>query len=83
MGPCNCLRWIGRVSYYAGLLALVCGGLVQVKIARTLFMAMGLSKRNLLEAGVACLLICIASELRAGNSTCKTKETPGVANKPA
>jgi hypothetical protein len=59
------LHLIGRVSYYIGWIALVCGGLVHLNIAKTLFMAVNLSKRNLFEVGAVCFLICIASELRA------------------
>ena len=59
------LQLIGRVTYYVGWIALVCGGLFHLNIARTLFLAMSLTKRNLFEASVVCFLICIASELRA------------------
>ena len=59
------LQLIGRVTYYVGWIALVCGGLVHLNIAATLFWAMRLSQRNLLEVSVTCFLICIASELRA------------------
>ncbi len=59
------LQLIGRVTYYAGWIALVCGGLFHLNIATTLFMAMRLSQRNLLEVSVTFFLICIASELRA------------------
>src|ERR1019366_9502156 len=59
------LQWIGRVTYYVGWIALVCGGLLHLNIARTLFLAVNLSKRNLFEVSVVCFLICIASELRA------------------
>jgi len=59
------LQLVGRVTYYLGWLALLCGGLVHLNIAKGLFLAMTLSQRNLFEASVACFLICIASELRA------------------
>ena len=59
------LQLIGRVTYYVGWIALVCGGLAHLNIARTLFLAVNLSKRSLLEVSVVCFLICIASELRA------------------
>ncbi len=65
------LQLIGRVTYYLGWIALVCGGLVHLNIARTLFAAMQLSQRNLFEVGVVCFLICIASELRARDSASK------------
>ena len=59
------LQLIGRVTYYVGWIALVCGGLVHLDIATKLFLAMRLTQRNLLEVSVACFVICIASELRA------------------
>jgi len=59
------LQLIGRVTYYVGWIALVCGGLVHLNIAAKLFWAMHLPQRNLFEASVMCFLICIASELRA------------------
>ena len=59
------LQWIGRVTYYVGWIALVCGGLLPLNIATKLFLAMSLTKRNLFEVSVVCFLICIASELRA------------------
>jgi len=65
MGHFVRLHLIGRVTYYAGWIALACGGLVHLNIARALFLAMSMSKRNLFELSVVCFLICIASELRA------------------
>jgi hypothetical protein len=59
------LQWIGRVTYYVGWIALVCGGLFHLNIATKLFLAISLTQRNLLEASVVCFLICMASELRA------------------
>jgi hypothetical protein len=59
------LQLIGRVTYYVGWIALVCGGLVHLSIAQTLFSTVNLSKRNLFEVAAVCFLICIASELRA------------------
>ncbi|HXZ32573.1 MAG TPA: hypothetical protein VEH30_09845 [Terriglobales bacterium] len=59
------LQLIGRVTYYAGWIGLLCGGLFHLNIATTLFTAMRLSQRNLLEVSVVFFLICIASELRA------------------
>jgi hypothetical protein len=59
------LQWIGKVTYYVGWIALVCGGLFHLNIASKLFSAMTLMPRNLLEVSVMCFLICIASELRA------------------
>jgi len=63
------LQSVGRVSYYVGWIALVCGGLVHLNMARGLFLAVSLTKRNLFEAGAVCFLICIASELRAHDSS--------------
>jgi hypothetical protein len=62
------LQLIGRVTYYIGWIALLCGGLLQLNLARSLFLAISLSKRNLFEVSVACFVICIASELRARES---------------
>jgi hypothetical protein len=59
------LQLVGRVTYYIGWIALVCGGLFHFNIARTLFLAASLPQRNLFEASVVCFLICIASEVRA------------------
>jgi hypothetical protein len=59
------LQLIGRITYYVGWIALVCGGLLHLNIATKLFWAVSLSKRNMLEVSVVCFLICIASELRA------------------
>lgn len=63
------LQLIGRVTYYVGWIALVCGGLVHLNIARMLFLAVSLTKRNLFEVGAVCFLICVASELRARDSS--------------
>jgi hypothetical protein len=62
------LELIGKVTYYLGWITLVCGGLVHLSIARSLFAAVNLSKRNLFEVSLACFVICIASELRARDS---------------
>jgi len=63
------LHLVGTVTYYVGWIALFCGGLVHLHIARALFTAMTLSKRNLFEVSVACFVICVASEARALAST--------------
>jgi hypothetical protein len=65
MGHIARLQLVGRITYYIGWLTLFCGGLVHVNIARTLFMKIDLSQRNLFEVSVVCFLICAASELRA------------------
>jgi hypothetical protein len=75
------LHWIGRITYYIGWIALLCGGLLHLNIARNLFLAMNVSKRNLFEVGVMCFLICIASELRARDVA--GREMPGVVKKAA
>ena len=62
------LQLIGRVTYYVGLVALLCGGLVHLSVATNLFLAMRLTQRNLFEVSLACFVICIASELRARDS---------------
>ena len=59
------LHLVGRTTYYVGWITLAGGGLVHLNVARTLFLAVNLTKRNLFEVSVVCFLICIASELRA------------------
>jgi len=59
------VQLVGRVTYYVGWIALVCGGLAHLNIATKLFLAVRLTQRNLFEVSVVCFLICIASELRA------------------
>jgi len=65
------LQLVGRITYYLGWIALLCGGLVHVNIARGLFAAISLSQRNLFEVAVACFVISIASEIRARESVAK------------
>ena len=69
MGHLARLLLVGRATYYLGWIALLCGGLAHLKIAPRLFLAMNLSQRNLLEISVVCFVICMASELRARDST--------------
>jgi hypothetical protein len=59
------LHLVGRITYYLGWLALFCGALVHLNIAKPLFTAVSLTKRNLFEISVVCFLICVASEIRA------------------
>jgi len=59
------LQLVGKVTYYLGWIALVCGGLVHLNLGGSLFDSIRLTQRNLFEVGVMCFLICIASELRA------------------
>jgi len=63
------LHLVGRITYYVGWIALACGGLVHLNIAKALFAAMSLTKRNLLEVSVMCFVICVASEVRTLAST--------------
>ncbi len=59
------LQLIGRVTYYVGWVALVCGGLFHFQLVTKVFVAVNLPQRNLFEVSVVCFLICIASEVRA------------------
>jgi hypothetical protein len=70
------LRLIGRVTYYVGWIALLCGGLIHVNLATAFFLSIGLTKRNLFETSLVCFVICMASEVRALAST--EKELPRV-----
>jgi len=65
MGHFARLQLVGRITYYLGWISLLCGGLVQLNIGKTLFMAVSLNKRNLFEVSLALFVICMASELRA------------------
>jgi hypothetical protein len=65
MGHFDRLQLVGRITYYLGWITLLCGGLVQVNIGKTLFMAMSLTKRNLFEVSVTLSIICVATQLRA------------------
>ena len=75
------LQLVGRITYYVGWLALLCGGIVHLNIARVAFQNVGLSQRNLFEVAVVCFLICVASEVRALAKP--GDETPSVARKAA
>jgi len=59
------LHLVGKTTYYIGWISLLCGGLVQLNVAKSLFIAMSLTKRNLFEISVVCFIICVASEVRA------------------
>jgi hypothetical protein len=65
MGHFVRLHLIGRVTYYVGWIALLCGGLDHLHIATNLFLSLQLTQRNLFEASVISFVICVASELRA------------------
>lgn len=65
MGHFDRLQLVGRITYYLGWLTLLCGGLTQLNIGRTVFLSMSLTKRNLFEISVMLFLICIATQLRA------------------
>ena len=73
MGHIARLLLVGRATYYLGWVAFLCGGLAHLNIGAKLFAAMSLSQRNLLEISVVCFVICMASELRARDTT-----APGV-----
>jgi len=65
MNRVHCLQLVAAVTYYVGWLALVCAGLVQFSIARAMFAAITLTKRNLFEVSAILFLISIASAARA------------------
>ena len=65
MGHFDRLQLVGRITYYLGWIMLLCGGLVQLNIGKTLFMAMSLTKRNLFEVSLTLFIICVATQLRA------------------
>ena len=75
------LHLSGRVTYYVGWIALFCGGLLQLNIAKAFFLAISLTKRNLFEISIVCFVICMASEVRALAST--EKELPSVLKRQA
>jgi hypothetical protein len=75
------LQLVGRITYYLGWVALLCGALVHVNVARTLFANIALTQRNLFEGSVVCFLICAASELRA--LALSGNEAPSVVKKMA
>ena len=59
------LQLVARVTYYLGWISLLLGGLVHFNIAKSFFLALHLSKRNLFEVSVAFFVICLASGVRA------------------
>jgi hypothetical protein len=75
------LHLIGRLTYYAGWVALLSGALVHLNIGRALFAAISLNKRNLFEIAIVCFIICLASEFRALASA--EKELPVVVKRQA
>jgi len=75
------LHLVGRITYYLGWIAFLCGGVVHFNVARPAFTAMSLSQRNLFEVSVACFIICVASEVRAMAGV--EKEMPVVVKRPA
>ncbi len=74
------LHLVGRITYYVGWVALFCGGLLHLNIAKDLFTSIRLTQRNLFEVSVVCFVICVASEVRALAST--EKELPIVVRRP-
>jgi hypothetical protein len=81
MGHIVRLQLVGRITYYLGWIALVCGGLVHLNIARSLFAAIDLTQRNLFELSMVSFVICIASALRA--LVPAASEMPTVVKRPA
>jgi len=75
------LHLVGKTTYYIGWISLLCGGLVQLNVAKSLFIAMSLTKRNLFEISVVCFIICVASEVRA--LVPSEKELPSVVKRQA
>jgi hypothetical protein len=75
------LHLVGRITYYLGWVALLCGGVLQLNIAKALFTSISLTKRNLFELSIACFIICVASEVRALASA--EKEFPSVVKRQA
>ena len=75
------LHVVGKISYYLGWISLLCGGLVHLGIARAMFAALSLTKRNLFEVSLVCFVICMASEIRALSAT--EKEVPVIVKRPA
>jgi len=71
------LQLLARITYYAGWIALACGGLVHFSVAKAMFTAMNMTKRNLFEVGVALFLISIASAARAIASGSGKSSTKG------
>jgi len=65
MGHLARLQLVGRVTYYLGWIALLCGGLAHLGVGQAMFMSVSLTKRNLFELSLVCFVICMASELRA------------------
>ena len=59
------LQLVGRLTYYLGWIALLCGAVVHINIARSLFLAIDLTQRNLFEVSVISFVICVASAVRA------------------
>jgi hypothetical protein len=62
------LQLVGKVTYYLGWITAICGALVHFNIGIRMFVAINLPQRNLLEASLFFLLMCIASELRAAQT---------------
>jgi len=59
------LNLIARITYYAGWIFLLLGGLAHVGVGSSLFQTIALPQRNLFEGALSCFLICSASALRA------------------
>lgn len=81
MGHFARLQLVGRITYYVGWVALLCGALFHLNLGRNLFVSLSLTQRNLFEVAVVAFLICVASELRA--QTPAGNETPTVVKRQA
>lgn len=84
MGHFARLQLVGRITYYVGWIALACGGIFHLNIARAMFLKIDLTQRNLFEVSVVCFLICVASELRASSGVASSRnEMPTMVKKQA
>jgi hypothetical protein len=59
------LQLVGRITYYLGWIAALCGAAAHFQLVTRIFALSNVTKRNLFEASVLLFLICTASELRA------------------
>ena len=75
------MHLVGKITYYLGLISLVCGGLVHLHIGTAMFAAISLSKRNLFELSVVCFILCMTSEVRA--LALDEKALPSIVKRPA
>ena len=64
MDSVNRQQLVTTVTYYAGWLTAICGGLVHFTLGAAMFRTVDLTKRNLFEASVMFFVISIASAVR-------------------